>query len=68
MQVVGIEGHNPSGHCLVASKLIDSFPVSSTVDPILPPAKKIALNHDIQPINQFSTQSELSMVCVLVKA
>ncbi|KAE8652527.1 hypothetical protein Csa_013070, partial [Cucumis sativus] len=61
-QVVGIEGHNPSGHCLIASKLVDSFPLSATIDPILPPAKKIALNHDIQPINQSSTPSELSMI------
>ncbi|XP_022944938.1 DNA polymerase alpha subunit B [Cucurbita moschata] len=61
-QVVGIEGHNPSGHCLIASKLVDSFPLSATIDPILPPAKKITLDHDIQPINQPSTESELSMI------
>ncbi|TYJ98951.1 DNA polymerase alpha subunit B [Cucumis melo var. makuwa] len=61
-QVVGIEGHNPSGHCLIASKFVDSFPLSATIDPILPPAKKIALNHDVQPINQSSTPSELSMI------
>ncbi|XP_022151968.1 DNA polymerase alpha subunit B isoform X2 [Momordica charantia] len=61
-QVVGIEGHNPSGHCLIASKLVDYFPLSATVDPILPPAKKRALNHDIQPMDQSSTQSKLSMI------
>lgn len=68
MQVVGIEGHNPSGHCLIASKLVDYFPLSATVDPILPPAKKRALNHDIQPMDQSSTQSKLSMVCIFVNA
>uniref|UniRef100_N1R461 DNA polymerase alpha subunit B n=1 Tax=Aegilops tauschii TaxID=37682 RepID=N1R461_AEGTA len=43
-QVVGIEGHNPSGHCFVASKLIDSIPVS--VDDQLPCAKKQAVDHE----------------------
>ncbi|PUZ72199.1 hypothetical protein GQ55_2G374400 [Panicum hallii var. hallii] len=41
-QVVGIEGHNPSGHCFVASKLIDLLPVS--VDAQLPSAKKQAVD------------------------
>ncbi|CAN6301501.1 unnamed protein product [Urochloa humidicola] len=43
-QVVGIEGHNPSGHCFVASKLIDSIPVS--VDAQLPSAKKQAVDSE----------------------
>lgn len=41
---MGIEGHNPSGHCFVASKLIDSIPVS--VDDQLPCAKKQAVDHE----------------------
>ncbi|VAI79658.1 unnamed protein product [Triticum turgidum subsp. durum] len=43
-QVVGIEGHNPSGHCFVASKLTDSIPIS--VDDQLPCAKKQAVDHE----------------------
>ncbi|KAF7097866.1 hypothetical protein CFC21_099649 [Triticum aestivum] len=43
-QVVGIEGHNPSGHCFVASKLTDSIPIS--VDDQLPCAKKQAGDHE----------------------
>lgn len=41
--MVGIEGHNPSGHCFVASKLIDSIPVS--VDAQLPSVKKQAVDN-----------------------
>ena len=41
--MVGIEGHNPSGHCFVASKLIDLIPVS--VDAQLPSAKKQAVDN-----------------------
>uniref|UniRef100_A0ACD6AND1 Uncharacterized protein n=1 Tax=Avena sativa TaxID=4498 RepID=A0ACD6AND1_AVESA len=43
-QVVGIEGHNPSGHCFVVSRLIDSVPVS--VDDQLPCAKKQAVDNE----------------------
>ncbi|KAF7147345.1 hypothetical protein RHSIM_Rhsim03G0100700 [Rhododendron simsii] len=31
-QVVGVEGHNPSGHCLIASKVIDYVPMSVLSD------------------------------------
>ena len=41
--MVGIEGRNPSGHCFVASKLIDLIPVS--VDAQLPSAKKQAVDN-----------------------
>jgi hypothetical protein len=44
MQVVGIDGHNPSGHCFIASKLIDSIPFS--VDAQLPSAKKQAIGNE----------------------
>ncbi|XP_066378201.1 uncharacterized protein [Miscanthus floridulus] len=54
-QVVGIEGHNPSGHCFVASKLIDSIPVS--VDAQLPSAKKQAIDNES---NQNSDAGTLS--------
>ncbi|PKA50073.1 hypothetical protein AXF42_Ash021104 [Apostasia shenzhenica] len=45
-QVIGVEGHNPSGHCLVASKIIENKPVS--LDAGLPPAKKPVMDHDEQ--------------------
>uniref|UniRef100_A0A0E0FAT1 DNA polymerase alpha subunit B n=1 Tax=Oryza meridionalis TaxID=40149 RepID=A0A0E0FAT1_9ORYZ len=43
-QVVGIQGHNPSGHCFVVSKLNDSIP--SFVDAQLPRAKKQAVDSE----------------------
>ncbi|XP_066358265.1 uncharacterized protein [Miscanthus floridulus] len=54
-QVVGIEGHNPSGHCLVASKLIDFILVS--VDAQLPSTKKQAIDNES---NQNSDAGTLS--------
>jgi DNA polymerase alpha subunit B len=44
MQVVGIDGHNPSGHCFIASELMDSIPFS--VDVQLPSAKKQAIGNE----------------------
>ena len=52
---MGIEGHNPSGHCLVASKLIDFILVS--VDAQLPSAKKQAIDNES---NQNSDGGTLS--------
>ncbi|CAL9048189.1 unnamed protein product [Musa banksii] len=46
-QVIGVEGHNPSGHCLIATKVIDYLP--SSLDDDLPPAKKLAMDQDYQP-------------------
>ncbi|XP_062204477.1 uncharacterized protein LOC133906549 [Phragmites australis] len=62
-QVVGIEGHNPSGHCFVASKLIDSIPIS--VDAQLPSAKKQAVDSES---HQNSDTDTLSGVLSLVIA
>ncbi|WVZ88738.1 hypothetical protein U9M48_035222 [Paspalum notatum var. saurae] len=60
-QVVGIEGHNPSGHCFVASKLIDSIPVS--VDSQLPSAKKQAVdNESHQNSDDVTLSRALSLV------
>uniref|UniRef100_A0A0A9EXG1 DNA polymerase alpha subunit B n=1 Tax=Arundo donax TaxID=35708 RepID=A0A0A9EXG1_ARUDO len=56
-QVVGIEGHNPSGHCFIASKLIDSIPIS--MDAQLPSAKKQAVDKES---NQNSDTNTLSRV------
>ncbi|KAF9604536.1 hypothetical protein IFM89_007657 [Coptis chinensis] len=61
-QVVGVEGHNPSGHCLVASKVFDSFPFSVSPDVEFPPAKKQAMDHEFQPDSPSSTPEKLSLV------
>ena len=56
---MGIEGHNPSGHCFVVSKLIDSIPVS--VDDQLPCAKKQAIDNE-EHQNSNTSQRVLSSV------
>ena len=52
---MGIEGHNPSGRCFVASKLIDSIPVS--VDAQLPSAKKQAIDNESNQNSDAGTPS-----------
>ncbi|XWS34618.1 hypothetical protein CRYUN_Cryun21dG0053400 [Craigia yunnanensis] len=64
-QVVGIKGHNPSGHYLIASELVDSVPLSIAADTNLPPAKKLALDEEIQATN-FSC--ELTEITVIIAA
>ncbi|KAK6242230.1 DNA polymerase alpha/delta/epsilon [Theobroma cacao] len=61
-QVVGIEGHNPSGHCLIASEIVDSVPLTIAADTNLPPAKRQALNEEIQATNLSSTPTEISVI------
>ncbi|GAV81162.1 LOW QUALITY PROTEIN: DNA_pol_E_B domain-containing protein, partial [Cephalotus follicularis] len=61
-QVVGIEGQNPSGHCLIASKRIDSIPFTVTADEKLHPAKKVALGQEILSADVPYTQKEISKV------
>ncbi|XP_042506466.1 DNA polymerase alpha subunit B [Macadamia integrifolia] len=60
-QVVGVEGHNPSGHCLVASKVVDAIPFLPPPDMGLPPAKKQALDQEFQP-TPSTMLGELSLV------
>ncbi|PIN00093.1 DNA polymerase alpha-primase complex, polymerase-associated subunit B [Handroanthus impetiginosus] len=60
-QVVGIEGHNPSGHCLIASKIIDHVPLSVTSSEEHPP-KRQAMDHNLQLTNPSLDTSELSMI------
>ena len=43
LQVVGVEGHNPSGHCLIASRLMDAVPLSAATEfeeQLEPPSKR----------------------------
>ncbi|RYQ95290.1 hypothetical protein Ahy_B08g090398 [Arachis hypogaea] len=61
-QVVGIEGHNPSGNCLVASKLVDSIPPTSIADDKdLNPAKKLAIDKSCFRIMQSSVKFLLQL-------
>ncbi|KAJ4960012.1 hypothetical protein NE237_019922 [Protea cynaroides] len=62
-QVVGVEGHNPSGHRLVASKVIDAIPLLVPPDVGLPPAKKQALDQDFQPSPPSTMFGDLSLEC-----
>ncbi|XVE92214.1 hypothetical protein REPUB_Repub01dG0077700 [Reevesia pubescens] len=61
-QVVGIKGHNPSGHCLIASELVDSVPLSIAADMNLPPAKKQVLDEEIQATNLSCTPTEITVI------
>ncbi|ESW35722.1 hypothetical protein PHAVU_001G259300 [Phaseolus vulgaris] len=60
-QVVGIGGHNPSGHCFIASKLVDSIP-TSVADENLNPPKKQAIDKENQSTDTLCKQRELSMI------
>ncbi|KAF8388625.1 hypothetical protein HHK36_027302 [Tetracentron sinense] len=60
-RVVAIEGNNPSGHCLIASKVVDSIPVVLSPDVGMPPAKKEAIDQEIQP-SPSNSLTELSLV------
>ncbi|XP_059657746.1 uncharacterized protein LOC132304194 [Cornus florida] len=60
-QVVGIEGHNPSGHCLIASKIIDCIPLSVSADENSHPAKKQAVDQEFQ-LTDSHMLGELSLI------
>lgn len=60
-QVVGVEGYNPSGHCLITSKVVDSLPYIPEGD--LPPAKKLAMDQDFVTSSPSGTSKRLSLVC-----
>nr|CAD1820003.1 unnamed protein product [Ananas comosus var. bracteatus] len=62
ISVIGIEGNNPSGHCLIASKVVDYLTSSSDAD--LPPAKKPAVNQEAR----LSSSSESKVLSVVIAA
>ena len=63
MQIVGIEGQNPSGHYFTASKLLDTVPLTLTADVDLPPAKKQNLDQEVLTLAEESREtSEVSFV------
>lgn len=57
---MGVEGHNPSGHCLIASNIIDYVPLSTTSEEH--PSKRQALDHNLLSKASLDTP-EVSMVC-----
>ncbi|CAI0425714.1 unnamed protein product [Linum tenue] len=59
---VGVEGNNPSGYCLIASKLVDSVPLSANNVEDLHPAKRPALDQDIQLVDSSSPEKEISVL------
>uniref|UniRef100_A0A7N0ZY30 DNA polymerase alpha subunit B n=1 Tax=Kalanchoe fedtschenkoi TaxID=63787 RepID=A0A7N0ZY30_KALFE len=60
-QVVGVEGNNPSGHCFVASKIIDYIPCLKSSSVNFPPAKKQDLDPEFASTDEENI-SELSMI------
>ncbi|XP_051122291.1 uncharacterized protein LOC127245449 [Andrographis paniculata] len=60
-QVVGVEGHNPSGHCLIASKIINFIPwsVPSSDEN---PAKRQTMDHSLKLSRPLQDKSELSLI------
>lgn len=61
-QVIGVEGHNPSGHCLMASKIIENLPIP--LDGALPSAKKQA----IDPEQKSSLRRKSRLLSVVIAA
>eukprot|EP01018_Ginkgo_biloba_P020201 Gb_04482 [translate_table: standard] len=64
-QVIGIEGHNPSGHCLVASRVVDSFPLVNPLeihDQDAPSAKRPALDQTSEKVSLPITPKTISVV------
>ncbi|KAJ6323977.1 hypothetical protein OIU76_011306 [Salix suchowensis] len=59
-QIVGIEGQNPSGHCLIASKLVDSVPLSAIAAVYQHPTKKQALDLVVESTDSSYVQKEIS--------
>ncbi|CAH8382709.1 unnamed protein product [Eruca vesicaria subsp. sativa] len=62
-QIVAVEGQNPSGHYLTASKLVDTLPLTPTADVDLPPAKKQNLDQEALTLTDESREnSEVSFI------
>ncbi|KAK2636699.1 hypothetical protein Ddye_031491 [Dipteronia dyeriana] len=61
-QVVGIEGYNPSGHCLIASKVVDSVPLPVSTDVNAHPIKKQALDQDVLSTDLTSRPGEIYVI------
>lgn len=64
--MVGIEGHNPSGHYLTASKIVDYLPLSVPDDGDFRQTKRQFVDQDNQLADSSDITSDLSLVCKLV--
>lgn len=67
MQIIGVEGHNPSGHCLVVTRLVDSIPINvhdGNFGAEVPHAKRQATDTSIPTsIDNSSSNLPMSVVC-----
>ncbi|KAI3728383.1 hypothetical protein L6452_17017 [Arctium lappa] len=61
-QVVGVEGHNPSGHYLIATKIVDYVPLPVSVDDNFRQTKRQAVDQDNQPADSSDIPSDLSLI------
>ncbi|KAL8150091.1 hypothetical protein V2J09_019899 [Rumex salicifolius] len=61
-QVVGIVGNNPSGHCLVASEVVECVPFSNNIVKDPNPAKKMSLAEKSIPNEEPNMTSEVSLI------
>ncbi|GJX84087.1 DNA polymerase alpha subunit B, partial [Tanacetum coccineum] len=61
-QVVGVEGHNPSGHYLIATKIVDYVPLSVPDEEDSRQTKRIALDPDNQLADPSDITSDLSLI------
>ena len=64
--MVGVEGHNPSGHYLIATKIVDYVPLSVSDDDNSRQTKRQAVDQDNHPADSSDTPPDLSLVCKLV--
>ena len=64
--MVGVEGHNPSGHYLIATKIVDYVPLSVPNDEDSRETKRIALDPDNQLADPSDITSDLSLVSKLL--
>ncbi|CAI9293044.1 unnamed protein product [Lactuca saligna] len=61
--VAGIEGHNPSGHNLIAKNIVDYVPLSVPDDENIPQKKRQAMDENNKPADLSDITSDLSLVC-----
>ncbi|GJT18985.1 DNA polymerase alpha subunit B [Tanacetum coccineum] len=61
-QVVGVEGHNLSGHYLIATKIVDYVPLSVPDDKDSRQTKRISLDLDNQLADPSDITSDLSLI------
>ncbi|CAI9293661.1 unnamed protein product [Lactuca saligna] len=60
-QVAGIKGHNPSGHYLIATKIVDFVPLSVPDDENIPQKKRQVMDENNKPTDLSDITSDLSL-------